>query len=75
MTNFIAGGMAASVYGLLLEMDAPGWNPVADRANAGMFANVFLGFLILHAGLLAYYRMRFDSSKLSEPRPTSVERG
>ncbi|AFH60378.1 MFS transporter [Paenibacillus caseinilyticus] len=68
MTNFIVGGMAASVYSLLLEMDVHGWNPLAAGANAGMFANVFLGFLILHAGLLAYYRMRFRPDRLTEPR-------
>jgi len=68
MTVFIAGGMAAIVYGLLLETDAPAWNPLADQANAGMFSNVFLGFLILHACLLSFYRMRFDPRRLSEPR-------
>lgn len=59
MMNGIASTMAAIVYGLLLEMDAPSWNPLAAGANAEMYANVFLVFLILHAGLLAYYRMRF----------------
>ncbi|HZG87913.1 MFS transporter [Paenibacillus sp.] len=74
MTIFIAGGMAAIVYGLLLEMDAPGWSPLAAGANAGMYANVFLGFLIVHAGLLAFYRMRFDPSRRSEPRLLAVRR-
>jgi len=63
MVNFIAGGIAASVYGLLLEMEAPVWNPLAAGTNAGMFANVFAGFLILHAGLLAYYRKRFGTER------------
>lgn len=66
LISCVATGMAllppvllADVYGLLLEMDAPGWNPLAAGTNAEIYANVFLGFLILHAGLLTYYRMRF----------------
>ncbi|WP_426454696.1 MFS transporter [Paenibacillus sp. S-38] len=72
MTNFIVGGMAASVYGLLLDMDTHGWNPLAAGKNAGMFANVFGGFLILHAGLLAYYRMRLRPGRLTK-RPLPAE--
>ena len=72
MTNFIVGGMAASVFGLLLEMDASGWNPLAAGANAGMFANLFLAFLLLPAGLLTYYRVRFRPGR-SSGRQLSAE--
>lgn len=66
MTNGIASAMAASVYGLLLETDAPGWNPLAAGTGAEMFANMFLGFLAVHAGLLSYYRMKFYPGRLAE---------
>ncbi|GGE02327.1 MFS transporter [Paenibacillus nasutitermitis] len=68
MMNGIAATMAAIVYGLLIEMEARGWNPLAAGANAGMYANVFLGFLILHAGLLAYYRIRIHPGRQTEPQ-------
>ena len=68
MTNGIASTMAASIYGLLLEIDTPSWNPLTAGTNAEMYANVFLSFLILHVGLLAYYRMRFRPGRLTEPQ-------
>ncbi|MFB9324681.1 MFS transporter [Paenibacillus aurantiacus] len=66
LINFIVGGMAASVYSLLLEMDVPGWNSSATSANVGIFTNIFLAFLLLHAGLLVYYRMQFRRRRLAE---------
>jgi len=60
MTGFIAFSLSAGVYSLLLESEAAGWNPLLPAASsAGPYANAYLALLLAHAGLLAFYRLRF----------------
>ncbi|TYP79303.1 MFS transporter [Paenibacillus methanolicus] len=70
MTNGIASAMAASLYGLLLELDAPGWIPLAAGTNARMYVLLFASFILVHAGLLAYYRMRFRPDQKTKSAST-----
>lgn len=65
MMNGISASVAVIVFGLLLEMDVPGWHPLATGANVGMFANVFLSFVIIHAGLLVLFQTRFRHDRLA----------
>lgn len=65
MMNGLSSSVAVIVFGLLLEMDVPGWHPLATGANVGMFANLFLSFVIVHAGLQVLYQTRFRQDRLA----------
>ena len=66
MLNGLASSMAVIIYGLLLELDFPSWNPFVDDTDGAMITNLFLVFLILHAVLLMFYRSRFQPEGLAK---------
>jgi DHA2 family metal-tetracycline-proton antiporter-like MFS transporter len=56
MLNFIAQGIAVSLYGLAVEWRAAdGWNPLHAGAESTLYSNVYLVLAAVHAAILAVY--------------------
>lgn len=63
MINFIAQGLAAGVYGVLVTgVSGVSWNPLNAHSDSYSFSNIYLVLMALHIGILVFYRLRFGAS-------------
>lgn len=61
MFNFIAGAIATTVYGKLLDQpgaDAP-WNPLLINQHAALFSNIFFVLTFIVIANVALYFVQF----------------
>lgn len=66
MLNFIAGGIAAGVYGKMADLGAVRhWNPVHYYSNGTIYSNIFPILATLHVGVLSLYVIQFNRGVFS----------
>ncbi|MFZ4453779.1 MFS transporter [Salibacterium aidingense] len=60
MLNFISGGMAAGIYGKVIDIGSEiHWNPVNLYPQDAVYSNIFLVLALLHTGILLFYLFQF----------------
>ncbi len=61
MAGFIAQGMAAGVYGMIVAQGSSfQWNPLhVDPGSDHLFSNIYLVLAALHIGIFWFYRLKF----------------
>lgn len=63
MLNFIAGGMAAGVYGKLVDLGADvHLNPINFYPSGMVYSNIFLVLAVLQASILLFYYFQFGKN-------------
>lgn len=66
MISFIAQGMAAGVYGIVVTQDSSvNWNPLHVDPNSYLFSNIYLVLAVMHVGILLFYRLQFRTKNSS----------
>ncbi|MBD1382959.1 MFS transporter [Metabacillus arenae] len=65
MLNFVAGGMAAGVYGKVVDLGSDvHWNPANFYPNGVVYSNIFLVLAALQAGILLFYYFQFGKAPI-----------
>nr|WP_257348771.1 MFS transporter [Pseudalkalibacillus decolorationis] len=64
MLNFIAGSMAAGLYGKAVDLGSDvNWNPASTYPNSFIYSNIFFILAVMYVGILLFYYFQFGRSK------------